>query len=215
MLNLKESDTQKIFVTSDTHFGHNKEFVWKARGYASVQEHDEALIGIINSIVKSNDILFHLGDFCLNTSIERFEWIISQIQCQNIYLLHGNHNNPHEKQVYRKLVKEILGGWYSEESEVYPLRYKNIIYVGPLKEMILNGQYVVLMHYPLTIWNEMKHGAWMLCGHSHYSFPSTQATSLESKILDVGWDGHGKPWIMKEIADVMATKQIVKVDHHQ
>ena len=31
----------KIFVTSDLHFGHDREFIWKARGFNSVQEMNE------------------------------------------------------------------------------------------------------------------------------------------------------------------------------
>ena len=33
-----------IWITSDTHFGHDKDFIWKERGYCSIQEHDEDLI---------------------------------------------------------------------------------------------------------------------------------------------------------------------------
>jgi calcineurin-like phosphoesterase family protein len=35
---------KKIWFTSDTHFGHQKEFIWGPRGFKSSKEHDEAII---------------------------------------------------------------------------------------------------------------------------------------------------------------------------
>jgi calcineurin-like phosphoesterase family protein len=205
MLNLRDKDDQKIFVTSDLHLGHQREFVWQARGYASAAEHDAGVIQTINETVRPNDILFMLGDLCLNTPLPQLDAHLDAIKCQNIYSLWGNHNNPHEKAVYRKLVPE---------GERYPVRYKNMVYYGHYLEAILNGQFVVMFHYPIYIWNEQKHGAWMLCGHSHYGCPMTQVDNLQGKILDVGWDGHARPWSLSEISDVMSKKQIVSNDEH-
>ena len=201
-------------MTSDTHLHHNRDFVWKSRGFSSVVEHDNAVIDSINTTVKSDDILLHLGDLCLNTKIDEFEQLISRVNCKNIYMLWGNHPNPHYKNVYIPMVKKILGENYTSESEVYPLRYKNIIYVGHYAEIILGGQFCVLSHYPIYVFNEMAHGSWMLCGHSHYGCPLTKSDNLYGKILDVGWDGHGKPWSIEEIKTVMNEKRFVAVDHH-
>ena len=33
-----------IFLTSDMHFGHNREFIWKARGYSSIEEMNDTII---------------------------------------------------------------------------------------------------------------------------------------------------------------------------
>lgn len=206
MLNLRETEDQKIYITADPHLGHQREFVWQDRGFESIDAHDAGVIKTTNEIVRPNDYLIIIGDFCLNTPAPKFDAYIDQIQCQNILMLWGNHNNPHEKSVYRKLVPE---GWR------YPVKYKNVTYYGHYLEAILNGRFCVLFHYPISVWNEMKNGAWMLCGHSHNSFPPSTAENLEGKILDVGWDGHGKPWSLAEIASVMDAKQVVGVDHHQ
>jgi len=206
MLNLRDREDQKIYVSSDFHLGHQREFVWKDRGYSSVQEHDDGVIKNVNETVRPNDILFFLGDFCLNTTVEQFNAYLDRIQCQNIYALWGNHNNPHEKAIYRKIVGD---------KEQYPVKYKNMTYMGHYADVILNGQYVCLFHYPILVWNEMKNGSWCLCGHSHYSLPQTQAENVYGKILDVGWDGHGKPWAFQEIAKVMDGKRFLAIDHHQ
>jgi calcineurin-like phosphoesterase family protein len=206
MLHLKDKEDQKVYVTSDLHLGHQRDFVWAARKYSSAQEHDEGVIQTLNEVVRPNDILIMLGDLCLNLTMDKVDGYLDRIKCQNLYCLWGNHNNPHEKAVYKKLVPS---------GEQYPVRYKNMVYYGHYVEAVLNGQFVVLFHYPIMVWNEMKNGAWHLCGHSHYSLPASQAECSDGKILDVGWDGHGKPWSLPEIAEVMATKNIVALDHHQ
>ena len=39
-----------VFLTSDLHFNHDREFVWKVRGFDSVQEMNEAIIKNINRL---------------------------------------------------------------------------------------------------------------------------------------------------------------------
>jgi calcineurin-like phosphoesterase family protein len=54
----------RVFIISDTHFGHNKicDFEKDARPFASVKEHDDALVDRWNSVVNKNDTVWHLGD---------------------------------------------------------------------------------------------------------------------------------------------------------
>jgi calcineurin-like phosphoesterase family protein len=216
MLNFAKKS--KTFVTSDTHWHHAPKWenpIWKMRGHSSPKEHDDFIVSEINRRVGKDDDLIHLGDLCLNSKIEDFEQLISSINCQNVYMLWGNHPNPHYKRVYLPLVKILLGNSYVEGMEVYPLQYKNVIYLGHYAEVILEGQYTVLSHYPIYIWNEMQHGAWMLCGHSHYGCELSRAETMTGKILDVGWDGHKSVWTLEEIRAVMDKKQIAVVDHHR
>lgn len=197
------------WVTSDLHLNHNKDFIYSKRGFASVEEHNETIINKINSQVKENDILFSLGDFCLNTTEEQLENILSRIVCKNVYMLWGNHSNPLKKIFYREISK-----MYNAEIDVYPFRYKNVIFLGYHLDVIIQGRYVVLNHFPVEVWDNMKDGAYMLCGHSHYSFPRTQKTSTDGLTLDCGWEGHGNIYNFNEIIEIMKTKQIRGVDHH-
>lgn len=215
MKTFTDSDESKVFFTSDTHLGHQRDFVWKARGYKSAEDHTNSIIETINAVVRPTDILFHLGDFCLNTPLNKFEGYLSRICCQNIRLLRGNHNNPHEKEIYRNsLVKSIMGQNYNEGLSVYPLRYRNVIFEGDYKRIIANGTVIVLFHYPISVWDEMQNGAWCLCGHSHYHYTPSTAEDTTAKILDVGWDGHKRPLSFEEISAIMAKKQVPVVDHH-
>ena len=57
-----------IYVTSDLHWGHNKEFIWKARGYSSVEDMNEA------QIIKFNDL-----------NLSTYFYFLSQYVCDNLY----------------------------------------------------------------------------------------------------------------------------------
>ena len=54
----------RIFLIGDTHFGHKKIIDFEAahRPFASIEQHDEALIERWNSVVKPKDTVWHLGD---------------------------------------------------------------------------------------------------------------------------------------------------------
>ena len=54
-----------IYLTSDLHFNHNKEFVYAARGFSNVQEMNEDIIQTWNGIVTMEDDIYVLGDMCL------------------------------------------------------------------------------------------------------------------------------------------------------
>jgi len=211
MIFLKDTEDRKIYVTADLHLGHLQEFVWGTRGFKSAQDHEDEVINTINRLVRPNDILIVVGDFCLNSSIDKFNGYLDRIQCQNIWHFWGNHNNPHEKQVYRKMMRER---GFADDEELYPLKYRNFVFKGYYQEMALNGNFTVFLHYPIAVFNEISRGAWMLCGHSHYGYPPSTAEHLDAKLLDVGWDGHGRPWTIPEIKEVMDKKAITKVDHH-
>ena len=54
-----------IWFTSDLHLCHDREFVYKSRGFQSVEDMNETLINNINDCVKEEDILYILGDLGL------------------------------------------------------------------------------------------------------------------------------------------------------
>jgi calcineurin-like phosphoesterase family protein len=221
VLKIRQTDDQKVYWVSDTHLNHNRDFVYEVRGFKSSQEHTDFIINKINEIVRPNDILMHGGDFCLNTEESGCNELLARIQCQNIYMLWGNHNNPLWKIYTREVCAKFQSdaytdGMFVQNIEVYPFRYKNVVFLGNYAEITVDGQYFVMAHYPIHVWNYVKDGAKMICGHSHYGLPFSQADNLDAKILDVGWDGYGRPLSTKEVLDIMDKKAIFETgDHHK
>jgi len=224
-IKFRQTEEQKVYWTSDSHLNHNPKWkvpLWETRGFKSSEEHTNTIIDKINERVRPNDILIHAGDFCLNTSESQFEELLSRINCQNIHYIWGNHNSR-IKDAYERTVKEFFQKMDDDftatqpkpDVEVYPIRYRNIVFIGNYAEIVVDGQYFIVAHYPIHVFNYMKYGAKMICGHSHYGLPFSQATNLNSKILDIGWDGYGKVLSTQEILDIMDTKKIFESgDHH-
>lgn len=214
IIKFRHSKESKVFFTSDTHFGHAKEFVYGKRGHETVDEHDQYLIEMINDTIQPNDILFHLGDFCLNVDRNRFDEILDSINCNNIYYTWGNHNSS-IKEAYHDCVQDYIGGPNLDGKYIYPLTYKNkLTFLGPYKEISVNKKMIVLCHYPIEIWNQQQKEVWHLCGHSHHGNPTTLPSANEGLCLDVGWDGYLKPISFEEVSDIMSTKQYKRNDLH-
>ena len=224
LLKLYQNDKSKVYFTSDTHWNHNPKWpvpLWAMRGYKSVEESNEHIINSINNVVGPDDILFHLGDLTLNCNEEQFDLFIDSLKCKTIYTLWGNHNAPAWK-IYNREVNNFVSGYENrsgfcmdDDLEIYPFKYKNLIFIGNYAEVIVDGIYFIMGHYPIYVFNHMAKGAIHLCGHSHYSLPLSQADHPDSKVLDVGWDGWAKPLSVKEVTDIMMKKQVLAVDHHR
>lgn len=100
----------RIFFTSDTHFGHDREFLWGPRGFESAAAHDEALIANWNAVVGEDDDVYVLGDLMLGDN----EYGKSCVERLNghIYLIRGNHDtNKRWDEVYPTLSNVTLLGW--------------------------------------------------------------------------------------------------------
>ena len=208
-LKLTHNDSHRVYFTSDSHFNHNQKFIYESRGYKNRYEHNDALITKINEVVRPEDTLIHLGDFCLNITPPEFDAILSRINCNNIAYIWGNHNS-----CIRRYYEDAVTTEYGKDIEVYPYAVGKLTYLGYYKELIVNGHMIVIHHYPHQIFNQMQKGAWQLSGHSHYSNPTTQLDHPDNKILDVGWDGHGKPLSFPEIQKIMMNKNHIKQDKH-
>jgi calcineurin-like phosphoesterase family protein len=173
----------------------------------------QGIVDTINAHVREGDILFNMGDLCLNCSVEQLDQYLDNIQCKNIWYIHGNHENPHEKAIYRPGRDKLLAPGVTAHS-VYPVKYKNLTYLGQYYEVSVNGQAIVLFHYALQVWNHCGKGSWALVGHSHGNLQTTRPESQYGKILDVGIDVFKRPISFSEIKVIMDTKPLLAVDHH-
>ena len=142
------------YVTSDLHFCHNRDFIYKARGFSSKEEHDEAIIKNWNEIVKPKDKVYVLGDMMLNDNITGIE-NIKRLNGQ-LYIIGGNHDTPTRMALYEKC--------------------PNVICVNVRLCLTHNNYFFYLTHYPTITDNHdndkpLKKRIINLCGHNHTTDP--------------------------------------------
>lgn len=129
-----------IFFTADTHYGHKRILELANRPFSSVEEMDEALIGLHNAVVPKNGIVYHLGDFAF-TDHDRYLYRLNG----EMHLIPGNHD-------HRNRIKSAKL-WHTVHDKLHHLK------VGDLQ--------LVLCHYAMRTWRNSHHGALHFYGHSH------------------------------------------------
>lgn len=90
-----------IWLTSDTHFGHERQFLYGPRGFNSIQEHDEAIIANWNAVVAPEDTVYHLGDVMLGDNGHGMNCL--QRLNGNIIIIPGNHDTDSRIALYKTL----------------------------------------------------------------------------------------------------------------
>ena len=130
----------RIFVTSDTHFGHDREFVYVPRGFNSIGEHDETIIARWNETVGEDDIVYHLGDVMLGDNsygiecVKRLKGII--------YIIPGNHDTTARINLY----KQLNNIHYCQTMfESHQLSYMNLVFYH-LHHISLHYLYFYSLH---------------------------------------------------------------------
>lgn len=144
----------RIFVVSDTHFGHDREFLWGPRGFTNYREHDEAVINNWNAVVGEDDIVYHLGDVMLGDNEHGME-CLRRLNGQ-IKIIRGNHDTDVRWKLYAELPNVELLGW----AEM--IKYKKYLFY--------------LSHFP-TMTSNLEKSHYLrehlinLYGHTHQKSP--------------------------------------------
>lgn len=89
----------RIFITADTHLGHEAIIKYCNRPFNSLKEMNETIIKRWNERVKKNDIVYFLGDFCFcngkngkEGDIYKSDYYREQLN-GDIIFLRGNHDS--------------------------------------------------------------------------------------------------------------------------
>lgn len=109
---------------------------------------NDALVANWNSVVKPDDHVYHLGDFCFG-NVEKWNWCLGPGRLNgHIHLVLGNHD---PERVFKD-------GTLIE-------RFDSIDYQ---KILIIEGWTVILNHFPfLSFSNNLDHKVMQLFGHIH------------------------------------------------
>lgn len=79
------------FIISDTHFGHFNIIKYENRPFSSVDEMNESMIANWNKVVKSGDLVYHLGDMFMGINKNDAMNILGRLN-GDIILVMGNHD---------------------------------------------------------------------------------------------------------------------------
>lgn len=95
-----------IYFLSDTHFFHDRKFIYESRGFKSEEEMRLHYINEWQNTVHDNDDIYVLGDFCLGTDYEAIEKLIESLPGR-IHLIIGNHDTDAKINFYSGLSKIV------------------------------------------------------------------------------------------------------------
>lgn len=140
----------KIYFLSDTHFGHQKEFLYGPRGFSSSLENDETIIKNWNSIIDDEDDVYLLGDVMLGDT-EYGMTCLKRLKGK-IHIVLGNHDTATREELYKTC--------------------ENVVEIARAIELKYKKYYFWLCHYPTITANYDDDKPWakhLICifGHTH------------------------------------------------
>lgn len=149
------------WFTSDTHFLHR--LVAELRGFATPEEHDEAVIGRWNAVVRPGDLVWHLGDAGLGNEA-RVLALAARLNGVK-HLIAGNHDPcwPGHRDS-RRHQRRWLGVFESVQAyaririEGRPVLLSHLPYAG-------GGGHTDEERYPQFRLPDL--GGWLIHGHTH------------------------------------------------
>lgn len=150
----------------------------------SIRRMNEGIISRINNVVKPNDVLYCLGDWCFSRNKNDYHFEAKkyreQINCRNVHLIFGNHDQ-------------------------YSLR-KGVGFSSCNDSLMVStdvGSFF-LSHYPHLTWNKKSRGVMHLYGHVHGFYYENPSVVFEDSwaAFDVGVDVENRygVWSAQELS---------------
>jgi calcineurin-like phosphoesterase family protein len=187
------------------------DFIWGSGGpsscnwskwtpsWQSISRMNDYLISRINDVVRKDDVLWHLGDFCYAPKNRLEEFVknyLERINCKNIFLCWGNHDDKR------------ISKYFKQCHERY--------------ELNINNKLIVLSHYAQAVWNKSHNGSWMLYGHCHSTAEDWLDKFMPQRLsIDVGVDnvykifGEYRPISFEEVNDLFLKRKGLSIDNSQ
>ncbi len=158
---------QKVFFTSDLHFGHANVIRFDNRPFETVEEMNEELIKRWNAKVGKGDLVYVLGDM-----IWRMQDSASLIRRLNgqIILIKGNH----DRFIKQAPAKKLLAGIKDYDDICVTLED------GRKKRCILS-------HYFIPMYIGHRYKAIHLHGHSHNTEEAHEEERITQELIDKGY----------------------------
>lgn len=149
----------EVFFTSDHHFGHTNIIKHTNRPFKNANQMNERLIAEWNTIVRPDDVVYHLGDFAWGNNAERIGSFIKRLN-GNKHLVLGNHD------------------------KLKPFSYVEAGFLSVHTSLEFNGIY--LAHDP-AVKVALQKGDWLIHGHIHNLWKIEEDKKLINVSVEV-WD---------------------------
>lgn len=204
-MKLNKDLLDKIFVTSDTHYGHQnicrgvsqwdltrkdvEGNILGVRDFDTLEEMNRAVVDNINAIVPTDGILFHLGDWSFGGK-QNIEIFRNQIKCETIHLVTGNHD------------EHICKGDFDY---LFTTRQTEI-------KLVVGKSSFHFHHHPFESWDGLGRGWFHPHGHMHRI---GGARFGNGRKMDVGMDGNDlKPYKLTDVIEMLTDRVYVGTDDH-
>lgn len=170
MYTLKIENPDKLFFTSDTHFGHYNICRYCNRPFESRIDMDKSLIDNWNSVVPEDGIVVHCGDFTLihKEDMDKYQKLFKKLN-GTILLCRGNHD-------FIPLTTEPIG---------------KLIASVDIAMIKVEGKKIMASHYPMLAYP----ADYQVFGHIHtlidgtcHGIDSDVSKRLRTTQYDVGVD---------------------------
>lgn len=193
--------TVNRFFTSDLHLGHKNILEYDHRPFATIEEHDEALISNWNEIVHPQDKVYLLGDVAWYYHKEKIAEALGRLQGK-IYLVRGNHDWLLDKPGVRER--------FEQRENLMLLRFKGEGIVRPGGTLCLS-----LCHYAMRRWlNSHRPDSFHLYGHSHGNGEDHGDLSMDVGIMLSQY--HPIPWeVMIKVMKKRIERGLGPSYHHE
>lgn len=195
---------RKVIMTtyfiSDLHLYHTNIIRYCNRPFSSVGEMHETILNNYNSVVRSSDTVYFIGDIIFgHGKLPPHQLATLQAFGGRKHLIYGNHDSL-----------KVLREHFESVSPYLEIKVPYVIESDKKREHpgSTTVQQIVLCHYPFQVWNRSHYGSWHLHGHCHGTLPPDSSLLR----LDVGVDPNNfRPLSFNDIAEIMATKTFVPI----
>ncbi len=160
---------QRVFFTSDLHFGHENVIRFDNRPFQNVDEMNAELIERWNKKVKAGDLVYVLGDLIWKTATNESSKLIKSLNGQ-IILIKGNH----DRFLHNACAKKALAG--IKDYDDIAVKLEN----GITKRCILS-------HYFIPFYIGHRYNAIHLHGHSHTTEEAEEERRIVQELKDKGY----------------------------
>lgn len=174
-----------IWFTSDEHYGHRKIIEYSSRPFSSLGEMTETIISRHNQCVRTEDVVWHLGDFAMDERLVK--QILPRLNGQHV-LVAGNHDKCHAMHKKHLAMTQKYIDWgfdrvlqngkyyFSGDFPVW-VQLSHLPYVGDsVSEKRPNGE----DRFPEFRLRDC--GEWLLHGHVH------ELWKIRGRMINVGVD---------------------------